>query len=354
MHSDFVSHHPYFYFIVLLIAFVALVSLITKRRLKKEYHLLSNENPLEAFAWALLLGAMLCLLVAAWFPYCMLVIDGLGISTVYAGSIVTTLFVGPSAMLLVYWRRLDDVRDKVQTGIGMLASDKLTERVAALYYLEKIAKESTTFFPTVLEILCAHTRSRDLSIRTDANVSDLVRTMEIKQCVDIISRLWFYNINKRGSLWNYSVNLRPDLKLIDLSSIHLRYSNLSNFYLFRTNFSGCNLTAANLCAAYLDEADLTHAELNDTCACNARFNNANMLGASMKGVLLFGAEMDRSLNLKQEQLEEAIGNHTTKIPAKLTRPKSWENEATAHFKCPRSIQCGRKCCRMRLPEITPP
>jgi len=354
MNTDFVSSHLYLYFIALLVALAALALLIARRRLKREYHLFSNENPIEAFTWALLLGALLCLLAVAWFPYCKQVIDGLGITEGYAGTIVATLFIAPSMMLMVYWRRLDDVRDKVGTGIEMLACDKLTGRIAALFYLEKIAKESTTFFPTVIEILCAHARARDLCFQTERSDEALARKMEIKQCVDIISRLWFYNINKRGVLWNYNASLRPDLKALDLSGIHLRYSNLSDFYLFRSDFSDSNLTVANLCGAYLDEAKFNRTLLDDSCMCNARFNEADMDSASLKRVLLFGARLNRCVHLEQWQLDEALGNESTLIPPDLKMPESWKNRTSADKKCIGYMQCSRKCCCLRSSRITPP
>ncbi|GAA0595197.1 pentapeptide repeat-containing protein [Kribbella sandramycini] len=76
---------------------------------------------------------------------------------------------------------------------------------------------------------------------------------------------------------------------------------------------GADLANANLRGAYLIAADLT----------NANLCQADLIGADLRDADLTNADLTGALFLTQSQVNAAHGNHTTKLPAALTRPSHW-------------------------------
>jgi hypothetical protein len=141
---------------------------------------------------------------------------------------------------------------------------------------------------------------------------------------------------------------QSDLRGVQLSGAfldgaNLRSANLSGAYLrgaFLTgaDLSGADLSGANLIYAYLGGANLTGAELTGVDLTSAYMNGANLSGAflngaDLSGVYLIGADLNGAhLNgahlrtvvaISQSQIDEALGDPTTELPAGITRPKSW-------------------------------
>ncbi|WP_213451756.1 pentapeptide repeat-containing protein [Rhizomonospora bruguierae] len=84
---------------------------------------------------------------------------------------------------------------------------------------------------------------------------------------------------------------------------------------------GADLRAANLRGAYLIGADLAHADLR----------RADLIGADLRGTRLAGADLTGALFLTQPQLDAALGDAATRLPATLARPTHW---ATAGRRAP--------------------
>jgi uncharacterized protein YjbI with pentapeptide repeats len=72
--------------------------------------------------------------------------------------------------------------------------------------------------------------------------------------------------------------------------------------LFRADLMGANLTGAKLTGADLREADLS--------------------GSDLSGADLSGADL-REASLTQEEVEAAIGDENTRLPAELNPPAHW-------------------------------
>ena len=86
----------------------------------------------------------------------------------------------------------------------------------------------------------------------------------------------------------------------------------------RANLIGKGLRGADLRGASLRGAHLIGADLR-----NADLRSADVLGADFRGADLSGADLTDSLFLTQSQLEAAIGDQATRLPASLTRPAHW-------------------------------
>lgn len=76
---------------------------------------------------------------------------------------------------------------------------------------------------------------------------------------------------------------------------------------------GADLAAANLRGAMLVGADLRGADLR----------RADLTGADLRGADLRGADLGTALFVTQSQVDSAVGDGQTRLPAHLTRPAHW-------------------------------
>ena len=81
---------------------------------------------------------------------------------------------------------------------------------------------------------------------------------------------------------------------------------------------GADLSGANLRGAYLIGADLRAADLR-----MADLIGVDFRGVDFRGADLTGADLSSCVFLTQFQVNAANGDHTTQLPASLTRPTHW-------------------------------
>ena len=129
---------------------------------------------------------------------------------------------------------------------------------------------------------------------------------------------------------------RYDLRGANLRGANLQGANLSKtFNLFVANLQGANLQGTNLQGAVLTGADL---------------QGANLQGANLESTKLFAADLryanlQGAIGLLQKQIEQAIGNETTKLPERvgLSRPEAWSKSFEEQIRLPRtSLWEGRQ------------
>lgn len=95
--------------------------------------------------------------------------------------------------------------------------------------------------------------------------------------------------------------------VLNLEGARLPKSDWSNSGLAKARFARTDLSHANLTNASLREADLRGAIL---CG-------ADLLGTLLEGADLRGADLSGALNLTRTQIESAITDETTVLPADL-------------------------------------
>ncbi len=128
-----------------------------------------------------------------------------------------------------------------------------------------------------------------------------------------------FGANLRGADFRRS-NMRgadlheSDLEKADLSKTDLREANLRE-----ANLKGVELQKANLIGADLTEADLSGADLE-----KAQVEKSNLARATLAGTRLRKTDLAGVLGLTQEQIDEAEGDRTTKLPDGLVRPSGWK------------------------------
>jgi hypothetical protein len=122
----------------------------------------------------------------------------------------------------------------------------------------------------------------------------------------------------------------PELTDLDISVTERQFGrvqggpiNLSRAELRGARLDQATLIEANLMGAILAEADLSDARLERADLRGARLPHASLRGADLSGANLCGADLRLAEGLTQAQLDQAIGDHRTSLPAHLTAPRTW-------------------------------
>jgi DnaJ-domain-containing protein 1 len=105
---------------------------------------------------------------------------------------------------------------------------------------------------------------------------------------------------------------------IDLSDAILNGANLHSATLLEARLGNADLRQANLAMALLAGADLSFANLS-----GAILDHADLANASLQGAILEGARLDLARNLTQAQIDAALGDAHTALPANLRMPETW-------------------------------
>ena len=124
----------------------------------------------------------------------------------------------------------------------------------------------------------------------------------------------------------YQSNLiGPEKPGLSLQGANLREANLERGHLKRANLAEAELERAKLEEANLVDANLAKANLQEANLVNANLSKANLSGANLKEADLTGAFLQEMTeeSLTQTQINEAVGNDTTKLPDHLQRPAHW-------------------------------
>jgi hypothetical protein len=106
---------------------------------------------------------------------------------------------------------------------------------------------------------------------------------------------------------------------IDLSRAQLCRAELDQATLIEANLNGAVLTDADLSDARLEKADLRGADL-----CNAKLKHTTLNGAQLEAANLCGANLRHARGLTQAQINRALGDSSTALPAYLVVPRAWQ------------------------------
>jgi uncharacterized protein YjbI with pentapeptide repeats len=153
----------------------------------------------------------------------------------------------------------------------------------------------------------------------------------------------FYYSDLEGAELYYAILSFAKLREVNLKNAGLSYTHLEAADLRGADLRGANLRAANLQGAhleyvYLERASLIKAVLKEANADYAKLEEANLKGANLEGARfsnanlekanLQGANLTDAKGLTQEQVDSAIGDERTMLPAGLTMPKSWKKKGS--------------------------
>jgi uncharacterized protein YjbI with pentapeptide repeats len=250
------------------------------------------------------------------------------------------------------------VTDRYTKAIEQLGSDKLDVRIGGIYALERVARDSFTDHPTVMEVLTAFIRehSREPWPPSDPGGQERERSTrpDIQAAVTVVGRrerqrdlperrIDLTRAVLAGAVLPYAVLIGANLAYayLDravLTGANLTYADperapyvgtilvrggltaavlsgavLTAAHLDRAQLSGADLTGADLTGADLTGADLTYANLT-----GANLGGANLTDANLTGAVLADASLGRA-NLTDANLTEANLTGAELIRANLTR-----------------------------------
>jgi hypothetical protein len=233
--------------------------------------------------------------------------------------------------------------DRYSKAIGLLASDKLTERLGGIYSLEHLMSESELEHNTVVEVLSAFIRDRTRlkppppygsAAPPAPNLAGDYASppTDVQAAVTVLGRrparhepnpvdLTYVDLRgvalSKGRLenanWSGAQLQRADLTEAKLrgatfESAQLQNSCLEGAELECTSFLGAQLEAARLAGAKLQGASLMKANLQ-----HANLIEANLLGARMDGTQLQGADLSKA-RMTFSQMKQAVLNRHTILP----------------------------------------
>ena len=232
--------------------------------------------------------------------------------------------IGGFALLLgLYftWRRVEisqeqQVTERFTRAIDQLgATDdkgkkKLEIRLGAVYALERIARDSKKDHWPIMETLTTYVREHAPWPQKDTQEAGFIRPPQTAQTEQQAS-------NKPNDRPDPEIPVpEPDIQAI-LTVLRRRTRYFGNGEVENLDLHATNLRRGNLRAAHLEGANLVEAHLEE-----AYLGEAHLEGADLRGAHLEGARF-----LTEEQIEQAIGDETTKLPKRLKHPSSWTSHA---------------------------
>lgn len=156
-------------------------------------------------------------------------------------------------------------------------------------------------------------------------------------------RAWLYNADMEAIDATGSSFVSAQLEGAHLEQAYLEGANFSDANMDRayleestvkcTIFAGADLTQAKFDGAFIDRGDfrgaiLKHASFRGSYAKRTNFSGADVAGADFHNTILWGSDLTDVKNLAPGQLNAALGDAETKLPAGYAIPKCWENVPT--------------------------
>lgn len=269
--------------------------------------------------------------------------------------------------------RAGQVTDRYAKAIALLASEKESERIGAVYALERIMADSARDHLTVIEVLAAFVRERapldrgnTLRMRAKgrsipgerlrAQVSSSLvpsrPSADVQAAMTVLARRPRrhepFEIDLRrarlaglelpadarlaGVNFEEADLTQANLNFADLTGANLQRAKLNRAYLQAADLSRANLTGATLDWARVEDATLTKADLRDASLKGAllllarlgdtRFDGATLTGAWLRQATLTRANFARATltgaqELAPVQLADALVLDSTKLDEDL-------------------------------------
>jgi predicted DNA binding CopG/RHH family protein len=184
--------------------------------------------------------------------------------------------------------------DRFTKAVEQLGHQDTSVRTGGIYALQSIAKDSSDYHWTVVEVLAAFVRERSRLNQVKSPQFTVNETETIPIATDVQAALTA--IGRRDISKDFSngsensppqeLNLRgANLRGADLRQINLREAKLYKANLQKARLNGAQLGGAILHSANLQEADLAGADLRE-----ADFSKANLKKAILERAILEGAE----------------------------------------------------------------
>jgi hypothetical protein len=236
-------------------------------------------------------------------------------------------------------------------------------RLGAIFTLERIAQESEQDYWPVMEVLCAYLRSREntgefIPLHKGQDIHDWIDEvpplrLDIQAALTVLGRRSCQqNARKQydrlldltGAVLQRASFESGDFRGIDLTNAHLENARFGTAKLNQIEFDGAHLQHSRFFGAEINSTSFQHANLYGAQFSNARlddvfFWDTELEWADFDGSKLSEVTVSEEVNLKRANLFDAdfsgvefdnadfldgsLGDGSTKIPTKASRPASW-------------------------------
>jgi hypothetical protein len=196
------------------------------------------------------------------------------------------------------WRQVQlsrhgQITDRMTRAVDQMASDNIYVRIAGIYSLVRLYKDSSEDRQTITDILTAFIRTRvPWTIPPQTNHQHDTPALE-----DGMLRLGLRAEDVQMALYKLGDRPHPEaerplyLSFADLRIASLARRDLRGMYCQNTNLAGAWLQGAQLDGAYLKASDLRQAQLQGARLVNANLNLAHLQDANLHGADLSGADL---------------------------------------------------------------
>lgn len=295
--------------------------------------------------------------------------------------------------LLFTWRNVriaeeGHITERFTRAVDQLGSEKIEQRVGAIYALERLASDSRKDHPAIIETICSFLRHRERKAEESEPYKLLVGErkgkshdllVKIEKSMgwtppvpeDVRAAIGLLRRNRQRLRKPHLFDLSgADLRLANLRGARLEGAELNNIHGEKSDFEGASLKGAKLYGAQMKFANLDGANLSGALIEDADFRSALLRGADLRGVKLreeakyeYGFESDQYIELEEaevvdfeyadlrdahvegvdftrvnlrganlssvkgltfKQIEKAYGNGKTQLPKGLNLPPAWE------------------------------
>lgn len=225
------------------------------------------------------------------------------------GGVEVVLIIVAAMVLVMNWRtqqlathvisalgQASPTTERWSHAVTMLAQDaagnpaSIELRLAAVYSIEQIARESNIYRVPAMELLAAYVRQF-----AQPGHADLTPSVEVQSILTVMGRSSTEGLDlRRTVLWG-----------VDLEGAHLAELNLSEARLRGACFANARLMRAKLRASDLADSDFSQADLSGAVLRNAQLARIDLTGAILRGADLRGADLRRA-RLRGADLRETI------------------------------------------------
>ncbi|MES9540409.1 pentapeptide repeat-containing protein [Actinomadura sp. NPDC000600] len=185
------------------------------------------------------------------------------------------------------------ITDRYAKTVEQLGSDKREVRTAAVYALERIARDSARDRPAITDVLAAYARERDPKPAAEDDKLPSEPDTDVAAALTVLGRL---------PRPHAGLGIVPNA--LDLHAIRAPGSRLGAANLNGANLNGANLKAAELDRANLNGADLRDADLHEAGLVEAHLVGTYLIRADLRDANLVGANLDGA-HLNDADLREA-------------------------------------------------
>lgn len=236
------------------------------------------------------------------------------------------------------------ITDRFTRAIDQLGDYNVSVRIGGISALGRIARDSEVDRCNIATVLATFVRRSQPAQEAhhQKHVDELkIRAPDVQAALDLLCHAPLSDERESSSSTDQLDLSRTDLRRARLAGAHLERVNLWTSRLEGADLRGARLQGAVLSnanlgpfepgnpryrmGADLSKADLTGADFRGADLSRAILTEADLTGADLEGVNLTGA-----LSLTQDQVDAAVGNELTRLPAGLRRPESWLAAGAPH------------------------